>query len=95
MMTIEEIRALNEPTRDNGKQNVNSEKKIVKIYSEIGLSLGLILFMFSLGILFGFITYTVIGLKTMIKKIGNSSRKAEIISGSCETPKKETIKRGE
>ena len=106
-MTIAEIRAYAETQTQNEPESpitfepsIEVIKKPFKdrlneLYGDIGLVLGLVVFTCTLGIILGFITYTVIGFKTMIKKIGNSThKKGEIINGSCETPEENLLKGG-
>lgn len=95
MMTIEEIRAMQTSQEHLEPQNKSFSSRINDFYSNIGLTLGLIVFMASFGLIFGFITYTIIGFKMMCKKIGNSIRKKdEIIRGSCETSEQNLLKGG-
>lgn len=82
-MTIEEVRNYVKPKNKKCFKDV-----IFDLYSNVGLIVGFIIFMFSIGILFGFITYSVVGFMQMKNKINNSikSKKTNvIINDSCET----------
>lgn len=104
-MTIEEIREYAQNKTEPSEPiifepSIKKEKRPLRdrlndIYSNVGLLLGLIVFACTLGIVLGFITYAIIGVKTMIRKIGNSAhKKDEIIDGSCETPEQNLLKGG-
>ena len=78
MMPIEEIRKIvkNDYKPENNKLN----EKLFNLFSSVGLILGLIIYIFSFGILFGFVVFLVWGFKKMIGTIKNICKKGNNIT---------------
>ena len=86
-MPIEEIREL---VKENGKVHIEESRptdKLFKLFSTVGLVLGLVVYMCTFGILFGFIVFFLWGAKKMalavrriFKKGNNTEIKGDIIN---------------
>lgn len=64
------------------KEKNNKAKKSLKdtmsdLYQNFGLILGFVVFMISLGVIFGFVTYTIVGIRQMLYKINKAFPKAK------------------
>jgi predicted PurR-regulated permease PerM len=64
------------------KEKNNKAKKSLKdtmsdLYQNFGLILGFVVFMLSLGVIFGFVTYTIVGIRQMLDKINKAFPKAK------------------
>lgn len=86
MKTIEEIRelmkvdkSLNFETKET-KNDSDFRNKIFNCFSNIGLVLGLIVFTFTIGIIFGIVTFAVFGFVKMKNLILKLTKKQEKIA---------------
>lgn len=74
--TIQEMMDKEKGNKDN-KVKKSLQDVMSDLYQNFGLVIGFVIFMFSLGIIFGFITYTVVGVSQMVDKINKAFPKSK------------------
>ena len=66
---LEEIKLMAKGVESHLKAKKAFRDVMFDLYSNIGLILGFIVFMLTLGVVFGFITYSAVGIRQMVNKI--------------------------
>lgn len=77
LKTPEQLRAKGECISAGLRAKKAFKDTMFDLYSNIGLVLGFIVFMFTLGVIIGFVTYSVVGVKQMLDKINKTFPKAK------------------